>query len=301
MSKKDKLLLAVISVLTAIVIVLIAALIVVLDKDNSGVSSVSAGSSSQTDNADSTDENSDKNSGKTENSENSSDNSIVTFNPDTGNKPQIDNALPPNVEIKPQKDPVSGENKGIAFPYKIEEYNIVLEKLADYNGLYVEDGTNSQVEGVAALLVRNDGEYPIEYTEISIEYEGESLQFNISALGKGEKAIVQEKNKKAVPESTALKGNALVVRRKDMSMSADTISVTDNGDNTITVTNLTDEAIPTVRIFYKYYMQDEDLFVGGIAFSARITRLAAKAKTVISPAHYSSETGRVVMVSTYQE
>lgn len=290
MSKKDKILAVVISVLLVAVITLIIVIIFMLNSNRSAASG-SQNNSSQSENNSQSD---DKGGQSTV-----SDNSIVTFDPDTSKKPEMDNSLPAKVEIKPQKDPETGKNKGIVFPYKIEGYNLVIEKLSGYNGIYVEDGTNTQVNGVAALLVRNDGDYPIEYAEITVEYENETLQFNISALGKGEKAVVQEQNKKAVPTSTALKGNTLIVRRADMEMSENTVSVTDNGDGSITVTNLTDKTIPTVRVFYKYYMKDEDLFVGGIAFSARITRLGANAKTVIHPAHYSSESGRVVMVSTY--
>ncbi len=77
------------------------------------------------------------------------------------------------------------------------------------------------------------------------------------------------------------------------------IRVTDNGDNTLTIENLTDEIIPTVRVFYKHFMQQEDLFVGGIAFTVRVTRLAADGSVTIQPAHYTSQNSRVVMALTY--
>ena len=84
-----------------------------------------------------------------------------------------------------------------------------------------------------------------------------------------------------------------------MEMSESKVQVVDNGDNTLTVKNLTNEIIPTVRIFYKYYMEDEKLFVGGIAFTVRISRLGAGASVMIQPSHYTSQTSRVVMVLTY--
>lgn len=83
-----------------------------------------------------------------------------------------------------------------------------------------------------------------------------------------------------------------------MSLS-DKISVVDNGNNTLTIKNLTNEMIPTVRVFYKYYMTDEDVFVGGIAFTVRLTRLAAGATITIQPSHYNSATSRVVMTQVY--
>ena len=212
--------------------------------------------------------------------------------------PPID--LPPTVEIPTEKDPETGKEE-IKFPCKLEGYDLVIEKLAPYDGIYVEDGTNSNVKDVAMLLVRNDGDFPIEYTQISVEYEGKSLLFDVSALPVGESAVVQEKNGNSTPDGSPIGGEALVVQRANMEMSKDKIAVKDNGDNSITVTNLTDEMIPTVRVFYKYYMEDKDVFVGGIAFTVKVRRLGANSSIVVRPSHYTSQSGRIVMILTYDE
>lgn len=206
--------------------------------------------------------------------------------------------LPPTVDIPVVEDPQTGET-GISFPCQVPGYGLTIHHLAPYKGMFVEDGTNANVENVAMLLVSNDGDYPVEYAQIAVQYGGETLLFDISALPVGEKMVVQEKNGKAAPADKAQKASAMVVRRANMEMSRDKIRVTDNGDNTLTIQNLTDEMIPTVRVFYKYYMEDEDVFVGGIAFMVRITRLDANASVTIQPSHYASKTGRVVMVLTY--
>ena len=149
------------------------------------------------------------------------------------------------------------------------------------------------------LLVKNNGDFPIEYTRISVVCGQEELVFDISALPAGEKMVVQEKTGKAISGDEAAAASALVVQRANMEMSEGKVQVTDNGDNTLTIKNLTNETIPTVRVFYKHYMQQEDLFVGGIAFTVRIARLDAGASVTIQPSHYTSKTGRVVMVLTY--
>lgn len=207
--------------------------------------------------------------------------------------------LPSSVEIPTETDPQSGGSVGIKFPYKIPEYGLIIEKMAPYSGMFVEDGSNANVQNVAMLLVRNEGKFPVEYTQISVDYGKEQLVFDVSALPVGEKLVVQEKTGKAIPAGTADAAKALVVQRANMEMSDGKISVTDNGDNTLTVRNLTGEAIPTVRVFYKYYMEQEDVFVGGISFTVRITKLGAGASVTVQPSHYTSRTSRVVMVTTY--
>lgn len=206
---------------------------------------------------------------------------------------------PPAVVIPPEKDPHTGEEIGISFPCQIPGYDLTIEKMAPYNGMFVEDGSNANIKNVAMLLVKNNGDFPVEYTQIRVMCGQEELLFDISALPAGEKLVVQEKTGKTVSESKATSASALVVQRANMEMSESKVQIIDNGDNTLTVKNLTDETIPTVRIFYKYYMEDEELFVGGIAFTVRISRLGAGASVTIQPSHYTSQTSRMVMVLTY--
>ena len=207
--------------------------------------------------------------------------------------------LPSKVELPPKKDPTTGENLGVSFPCQVPGYGLVIEKMAPYSGMFVEDGTNVNVENVAMLLVKNNGDFPVEYTQIRVVCGQEELLFDISALPVGEQLVVQEKTGKSMGEGMVTSASALVVQRADMEMSQDRIKVTDNGDNTLTIQNLTGENIPAVRVFYKYYMADEQLFVGGIAFTVRILGLGANASVTVQPAHYTSQTGRVVMVLTY--
>lgn len=207
--------------------------------------------------------------------------------------------LPSSVIIPTEKDPQTGESEGIKFPCEIPEYGLTIQKMAAYNGMFVEDGTNASTENVAMLLIENNGDFPVEYTQICVQYGQDQLLFDISALPVGEKLVVQEKTGKPIPESKASAATAMVVQRADMEMSESKVRVTDNGNNTLTIQNLTDEVIPTVRVFYKYYMEEEGLFVGGIAFTVRITRLGAGASVTVQPSHYTSQTSRVVMVLTY--
>ena len=206
---------------------------------------------------------------------------------------------PPSVVIPPEKDPQTGEPVGISFPCPIPGYDLTIEKMAPYNGMFVEDGSNGNIENVAMLLVENHGDFPVEYTKIRVQCGQEELLFDISALPAGEKLVVQEKTGKTISDTQATSATALVVQRANMEMSETQVQVTDNGDNTLTVKNLTNETIPTVRVFYKYYMEEEALFVGGIAFTVRISGLGAGASVTIQPSHYTSQTSRVVMVLTY--
>ena len=206
---------------------------------------------------------------------------------------------PPSVVIPPEKDPQTGEEIGISFPCQVPGYDLTIEKMAPYNGMFVEDGTNANSQNVAMLLVKNNGDFPVEYAQIRVVCGQDELLFDISALPEGERLVVQEKTGKVLSESKVTAATALIVQRANMEMSENEVQVIDNGDNTLTVKNLANKTIPTIRVFYKYYMKDEELFVGGIAFTVRISRLGAGASVTLQPSHYTSQTSQVVMVLTY--
>lgn len=204
--------------------------------------------------------------------------------------------LPPKVDIPVQKDPQTGESLGIAFPCQVPSYPLVIAQMDTYSGMYVEDGEQAQTDDVAMLLVRNDGNTPITYTQICVEFNEQKLYFDVSALPAGAQVVVQEKNKQPMPQQTATAASATVVQNATTGAAESKIRVSDNGDNTLTIQNVSDKTLQSVRVYYKYYMPEQGVYVGGIAFTVRITRLAAGASVTIQPSHYTSSTSRVVMV-----
>ena len=210
-----------------------------------------------------------------------------------------DAALNAGLSTEPSGDQLQGNGDGFPVLYEIPEYGLVIEKLAPYDGVFVEDGSNANIRDVAMLQVYNKGDLPVEYAQLSVTCGLNTMLFEISALPVGERVVVQEKNKKTITAARIDSVSALVSQREEMGLSEDKIKVIDNGDNTLTIQNLTNEVIDEVRIFYKYYMEEEGLYVGGIAFTVSTTRLGANAKQTLQPAHFTSQTSRGVMVLTY--
>ena len=111
--------------------------------------------------------------------------------------------------------------------------------------------------------------------------------------------MVQEKNKKAYQSGTYTECVGTAAKVDGFGMSEDKVQVTPNDDNTFTVTNLTEETIPCVRIFYKLYMEDKGIYVGGITYNVKVTELEAGTSQTVSPSHYAQGYSRLMMVRTY--
>ena len=189
--------------------------------------------------------------------------------------------------------------KGISLPYSIGGSGLVIRSITSYDGTYIEDGSDSDISGVTVIILENTGDTEVEYASITVNREGTELQFEASALPAGGTVVVQEKNRVLFEGGNYTDCSADVAEIEEFDMSSDQIRVDETGDQTLTVTNLTDENIPAVRIFYKFYMEDEDTYVGGITYTAKITGLDANASVEITPSHYLKGSSRIMMIRTY--
>ena len=189
--------------------------------------------------------------------------------------------------------------QGISLPYSIGGSGLVIRSITSYDGTYIEDGSDSDISGVTVIILENTGDTEVEYASITVNREGRELQFEASALPAGETVVVQEKKRVLFEGGNYTDCSADVAEIEEFDMSSDQIRVDETGDQTLTVTNLTDENIPAVRIFYKFYMKDEDTYVGGITYTAKITGLDANASVEITPSHYLKGSSRIMMIRTY--
>lgn len=209
--------------------------------------------------------------------------------------PQGGSATVPTVQ-----DPDTGKAV-IEFPCRVDPYGLVIQRLAPYTGKYVEDGSNTTANGVAMILVRNESGHPIQFASLAMKFEDTTLLFEISALPAGGSAVVQEKMRRGIPAGDPMTCEAQVIQQAEQGFAADQVSVTENEDGSLTVTNLTDTTIPAIRVFYKYYLTDEQIYVGGIAFTAKVSQLRPHSSYTIRPTHYEKGASRIVMVAAYEE
>lgn len=188
---------------------------------------------------------------------------------------------------------------GLTLPYSIPGNNLVVRGIASYDGIYLEDGSDEEISGVTVMLLQNAGDTEVEYASVTVSRDGTQLQFEASALPAGAMAVVQEQNRTPFQEGTYADCSATVAEIDEFEMSENQVQIEENEDQSLTITNLTDKDIPAVRIFYKFYMEEENAYVGGITYTAKVTNLKAGDSQEIIPSHYLQGSSRIIMVRTY--
>lgn len=186
----------------------------------------------------------------------------------------------------------------LSFPCTIEGTKLSVQGIYSYDGVYVEDGSDSAVSGIAVLRVKNTGSTAVEYASIDIEQGKSVLNFVITDLAPGTTVMAEEAAKKPYTgnEMTGCSAETAELPSLDF---APEIKVAEDENGSLTVTNLTSRELPCVRLFYKLYLAEDDVFVGGITYTVKLTNLKAGASETVVPSHYVSGCSKVVMTRVY--
>ncbi len=185
-----------------------------------------------------------------------------------------------------------------SFPYTASTDGLELVAVYNYSGYYIEDGSEDEIDSVAALEVTNLSEQAIEYATITLTADGKELNFEVSLLPAGATALVMEADRQSCSETASFAyGGSEIATLSSLDLCEDQVAVSaDSG--AITVTNISGEDISELRLFYKNRL-DTGEYVGGIAYTVKLEDLAAGASQTVYPSHFDPEYGVVMMVRVY--
>lgn len=217
--------------------------------------------------------------------------------PSRPTEPAYDDPPPQIMETDPPAETVEPY---IQFPYAIPGTSLVITQLNAYDGIFLENGSDEIVENVSAIVLMNLGSKNAEYVNITMDRDGTPLQFVASGLAAGGSAVVLEYNCMEHAEGSYSNCTADVATVDVFEMSEGLVRVEENENGGLVVTNISQEDIPCVRVFYKFYMYDVDAYVGGITYTAKLVDLAAGTSQAIIPSHYTAGMSKVIMVKTYE-
>ena len=183
----------------------------------------------------------------------------------------------------------------ISFPYTITGSDLVVERIQSYSGYFIEDGSDKDVSEVAAIVLKNNGG-DLGFAGIGISQGTRSLGFSASQIPAGATMIILEQNGATFSSDPYYSATATTQPVEKFEMSEELVTVKDNGDNSLSVTNISDKMLSEIKVFYKNYLPEEDVYVGGITYTIKVTDLEPGATMTVSASHYDSEYGVVVEV-----
>lgn len=178
---------------------------------------------------------------------------------------------------------------------------ISLVEVRRYSGMYLEDGSDTIVQDVLAILVENTGEEAVQLATVELHtVDGQLYTFEFTTLLPGEQMLVLEKNRAAYDPTLQVvyaMTNGVAIFAEEPSMHSDVLELS-TSDGAITVKNVSGDDFAGGRVFYKNV--SGDLLIGGITYMATVPALQEGQEVTLSAVHYTDSGSRLMFV-TYAE
>lgn len=186
----------------------------------------------------------------------------------------------------------------LQFPYMIEGSNLVLERVVAYDGPFVEDGTNREVFGVTAIVLRNAGVNGVVQAKVTLQQQERVLYFETNTLPPGQTVLVIEKNKSEYIQEIFISCDAEQTVSDTQWWLKNPPLLEPVGMGSLNVYNPYDVPLDNLWLYYKTYQPDPGLYLGGITYKVGIRRLDPGQSLQINPPNYANGYSRIVRIIT---
>ena len=167
--------------------------------------------------------------------------------------------------VSPETIPVSdgGDALDLGRDLKLHSFN-------SYTGMYMEDGSDEILSGIAMVILTNESENDLQYAKFTVTYEDEVCTYIATNLPAGASVVLLEQERKALPAGEPVATEMENVAFFTMPMNAHSESFEISGmEGVMNVKNISGADISgDIYVYYKY--SATDLFYGGITFRIRI-------------------------------
>lgn len=177
--------------------------------------------------------------------------------------------------ILPLNHPNASESFVSNAEIKIDEteqlgYDLELQGIGSYAGLYLEDGSNDSVSDILMIRIQNTGEKDLRLARLSLTYSEFTAEFEITDLPAGRTVMVLEKNRHSYTDESYLSIALTDIVFFDQQMDVSGEIYEFSGlPGAINVRNCSGSDISgDIYVYYKYIADDE--LYGGITFRAKI-------------------------------
>lgn len=201
----------------------------------------------------------------------------------------------------PAKSNEEGLVANMTLPYSIPNKNLDILSIGQYEGKFVEDGSDDKKDNVLAIVVKNTSDKTISSGEIKLRKIGtsKSVKFIFTNLKAGSSALVMESTGEVNfnGENKYVYISSSVNTEESTSLMEDKIEVTTK-DKNITVKNLTDKNLNTVYVYYKI-VTDGNCYLGGITYRAKFENVKGEKSVTADTLHFSNKNSEIIKIEQF--
>ena len=201
----------------------------------------------------------------------------------------------------PAKSNEEGLVANMTLPYSIPNKNLDILSIGQYEGKFVEDGSDDKKDNVLVIVVKNISDKTISSGEIKLRKIGtsKSIKFIFTNLKAGSSALVMEYTGEVNfnGEDKYVYISSSVNTEESTSLMEDKIEVTTK-DKNITVKNLTNKNLNTVYVYYKI-VTDGNCYLGGITYRAKFENVKGEKSVTADTLHFSNKNSEIIKIEQF--
>lgn len=185
----------------------------------------------------------------------------------------------------------------IEFPTVIPGTSLTAERTAVYDGPFLEDGSNDEVSGIVALVLRNGGTQPISKAEVVLQQGDRRLVFRADTVPPGESVLVLEHNRSPYRQLPCSACYGYATYDNLSARIPKGVSVSESGINGVTLWNTTDSVLEDLWVYHKGWLEMPGILVGGITHKTHIDIIEPGEGVQIFPEYYAYGYSKIVQIT----
>ncbi|MBQ4641200.1 MAG: hypothetical protein IJB47_01130 [Oscillospiraceae bacterium] len=185
----------------------------------------------------------------------------------------------------------------IQLPTVIEGTTLIAQRLAAYDGPFLEDGSDREVVNVAALVVYNAGQYEILKAEVILAWGELLFRFYGENIPPGETVLLLEQNCRSCLQTNFTACMGWQITSNENQEPNAYVQISDSAMGAVTVTSISENTLRGIRLYYKSWLSPPDIYVGGISRMIEIPVLPAGESVTLYPPYYACNYTKIVSIS----
>lgn len=181
-----------------------------------------------------------------------------------------------------------------ASGYPIIGTPLTVEQISAYDGPFYEDRTGREVFDTMAVLVKNRGDQMIYHAWFVLETDIGRYHFEATMIPPFSSVLIPEKNAQKFKMAEIVSCHGWGVNGQ--AMDALPIEINHINKMTLNIENLSASSVTDLKIFYRTYLFDQDIYVGGNAYCANIEKIPAFDHTTVVLPNYCATYSMVVYI-----
>ena len=178
----------------------------------------------------------------------------------------------------------------------LKDKSLMIEAVGTYSGKYMEDGSDSEIEKVPAVLVRNCSKQMLQIAEIELQIEQEKKAvFRLTDIPAGKAVLVLDLNKNICTEGSKVKYLSEAESYFDENFRPADGLEAEGTDGRLTLKNKTEQTCPYVYVYYKTKYTD-DIYLGGITYRVPYEEIPAMTQVEADAGHYHPDKSEITNI-----